>query len=371
MTKYLRCAAAILATIAPVYAQGLMSVPVRDLARTDNGPVNHIFGYGLVTGLEGTGDTRQSLYASQSMKAMMRRLGVDPGEGQAQMKNIAAVMVTASLQPFGRAGDGVDITVSAIGDCTSMHGGILLQTPLQDATGAIRAIAQGPLSIGGFNVSAGGSSTQKNHATVGRVPNGAVLTANVEGVVAPQGILSLRLTTPDYTTACRIADAVREAFGFDQAQVMDPGRVTIRVPQAYLGREPLFVSQIEQLRVRPDQRAKVVVNERTGTVVVGANVRLMPVAIAHGGLRIEINQTPIISQPEPFTHSDNASTVVVPDTQVSATEEQRQLAVVNPGDSVQDLVRLLNALQVTPRDLIAIFQALKESGALMADLEIM
>ncbi|MBI5834569.1 MAG: flagellar basal body P-ring protein FlgI [Armatimonadetes bacterium] len=371
MTKYIVKAIALLAATAPLAAQGPLAVPVRDLARVDNGPVNHVFGYGLVTGLEGTGDTRQSLYANQSMKAMMRRLGVDPGETAAQSKNVAAVMVTATLQPFGRSGDGIDITVSAIGDCTSLHGGILLQTPMQDAAGTIRAIGQGPLSIGGFNVSAGGSSSQKNHSTVGRVPSGAVLTANTEGVVAPQGILSLRLLTPDYTTACRIADVVREAFGTEQAQVMDPGRVTIRVPQVYLGRESLFVSQIERLRVQPDQRARVVVNERTGTVVVGANVRLLPVAIAHGGLRIEINQTPIISQPAPFTDSDNASTVVVPDTQVSATEEQRQLAVVNPGDSVQDLVRLLNALQVTPRDLIAIFQALKESGALMADLEIM
>jgi flagellar P-ring protein precursor FlgI len=360
-----------LATLAPAGAQTGLAIPIRDLVKMDNGPVNYVFGYGLVSGLEGTGDSSQTIYAMQSVNTMLRRLGLQMTGATPQLKNVAAVMVTTALQPFGRAGDPIDVQVSAIGDATSLHGGILLQTPLQDATGAVRAIAQGPLSIGGFNIGSGASAVQKNHATVGRVPNGAVLTGNVDGVMAPRGILSLRLTAPDYTTACRIVDAVREAFGWEQAQVMDPSRVTIRVPDAYLGREALFIAQIERLRVQPDIRAKVVVNERTGTVVVGSNVRLLPVAIAHGGLRIEINTTPIISQPAPFTQSNNASTVVAPETTVKATEEDKQLAVVDPGDSVQDLVRVLNALGVTPRDLIAIMQALKESGALLADLEVM
>jgi len=364
--------AALLAGAAPAQTPTIpLTVPIRDLVRLDNGPVNYVFGYGLISGLEGTGDSRQSLFAQQSIKSMLRRLGVELGDQQYQTKNVAAVMVTATLQPFGRAGDPLDVQVSAIGDCQSLHGGILLQTPLQDAAGQIRAIAQGPLSIGGFNVSAGGSSVQKNHATVGRVPGGAVLTSNVEGVVAPRGILSLRLVSPDYTTACRIAEAVRESFGWDQAQVMDPQRVTVRVPTEYYGREPLFIAQLERLRVKPDIRAKVVVNERTGTVVVGGNVRMLPVAIAHGGLRIEIAATPLVSQPEPFSNAPGARTEVVTNTNVSVQEEKVQLAIVDAGDSVQDLVRLLNALGVTPRDLIAIMQALRGSGALLADLEIM
>ncbi len=348
-----------------------LNVPIRDLVSCDNGPTNHVFGYGLVVGLEGTGDSRQALFATQSLKNMLRRLGVELGDETAQTRNIAAVMVTASLKPFARSGDAVDVQVSALGDARSLHGGILLQTPLQDAAGQIRAVAQGALSIGGFNIQAGGSSVQKNHSTVGRVPNGAVLTTNVEGVVAPGGIVSLRLHAPDYATAIRIAEAVREAFLLAKVQVMDPQRVAIEVPLEYRGRESLFVARLEALRVRPDIRSRVVINERTGTVVVGGNVRLLPVAIAHGGLRIEITSTPLISQPGPFTENTNASTVVVPDTAVSAEEEQRQLTVLDPGDSVQDLVRVLNALQVTPRDLIAILQALKESGALLAELEIM
>jgi len=348
-----------------------LNVPIRDLASADNGPVNYVFGYGMVIGLEGTGDSRQALFSSQTLTTMLRRLGVELNGAQVQAKNVAGVMVTATLKPFGRAGDVVDVQVSAIGDASTLQGGFLLQTMLQDASGQVRAVAQGPLSIGGFNVSSGGSTVQKNHSCVGRIPNGAVLTNNTEGAVAPGGIVSLKLYNPDYGTANRLADAIREAFGWTQCQVMDPGRVTVRVPAEYRGREPLFLARIGELRVRPDVPARVVVNERTGTVVVGGNVRLLPVAIAHGGLRIEISSTPIVSQPGPLTQSEGAKTVVVPDTTVSAKEEGRQLALVDAGDSVQDLVRLLNALQVTPRDLIAIMQALKSSGALLAELEIM
>lgn len=359
-----------LSLLVPLSARELQ-VPIRDLAQLDTGPANHVFGYGLVVGLEGTGDSRQATFASQSVRNMLRRLGVELGETAIQTKNVAACMVTASLQPFGRAGDNTDVQVSALGDASSLQGGMLVQTMLQDAAGQVRAVAQGALSIGGFNISGGGSKVQKNHSTVARIPNGAVLTNDVPGVTAPGGIVSLRLYGPDYSTAVRIAAAVREAFSWEQVQVMDPGRVTIALPDAYLGREALFVSQLEQLRVTPDIRARVVINERTGTIVVGGNVRLLPVAIAHGGLRIEINTTPLISQPGPFTQSDNAQTVVVPDTTVSVTEETRQLTVLEPGDSLQDLVSLLNALEVTPRDLIAIMQALKEQGALLAELEIM
>ncbi|MBI2298648.1 MAG: flagellar basal body P-ring protein FlgI [Armatimonadetes bacterium] len=348
-----------------------LEVPIRDLARFDTGPANHVFGYGLVVGLEGTGDSQQAKFASQSVKNMLRRMGVELGPETLQVRNVAAVMVTASLHPFSRAGDNVDVQCSALGDSRSLAGGILVQTPLQDAAGQIRCVAQGSVSIGGFNVQGGASSVQKNHSTVGRIPNGGVLTNNVEGVTAPGGIISLQLMAPDYSTAIRIADGIREAFGLAQVQVMDPGRVTCRVPQEYLGREPLFMAQLEQLRVKPDVRARVVINERTGTVVVGGNVRLMPVAIAHGGLRIEINTTPLVSQPEPFTRTEGAQTVVTSETSVSAVEENRQLAVLDAGDSLQDLVKVLNALEVTPRDLIAIMQALKEQGALLADLEIM
>lgn len=362
--------ALLLIVAAPVTAQ--LEVPIRDLVRVDNGPANHCFGYGLVVGLAGSGDSRQALFASQSLKSLLQRLGVDLGEAQLQARNVAAVIVTATLEPFARAGDSIDITVSAIGDARSLQGGILLQTPLQDASGALRGMAQGALSIGGFQaVGGGGNGAQKNHPTVARIPGAMVLTSNVEGVVAPGGIVSLRLLNADYTTALRIADIVREAFDWPMVQVMDPGRVTIRVPREYQGREPQFIAELERLRVRPESRARVVINERTGTVVVGANVRLLPVAVAHGALKIEIQSTPLVSQPMPFTRSDNARTVVVPEVNLQVTEESGQLMVLDAGESVNDLVRVLNALEVTPRDLIAIFQTLRDAGALLAELEIM
>lgn len=360
----------ILLVALPASAQ--FEVPIRDLVRVDNGPANHIFGYGLVIGLQGTGDSRQALFSSQSVGSMLRRLGIEIGDASLQARNVAAVMCTATLDPFTRAGDSLDVTVAAIGDARSLQGGILLQTPLQDAGGAVRGMAQGAVSIGGFIVTGGGGNgAQKNHPTVGRVPSGMVLTSNTEGVVAPGGIVSLRLMNPDYTTATRIADAVRAAFRGVPVQAMDPGRVTIRVPDEYLGREPLFVSQIETLRVQPESRARVVINERTGTVVVGGAVRLLPVAVTHGALKIDVQAIPLVSQPAPFTRTDGARTVVVPDIILDVEEEPVPLAVLDAGQSINDLVRVLNALEVTPRDLIAIFQALAQQGALLAELEIM
>ncbi len=343
-------------------------VRLKDIATVHWGMELPLVGYGLVIGLDGTGDSRQVAFTVQSIANMLRRFGVTVDPARLQLRNVAAVMVTATLPPFAKSGDRLDVLVSAIGDARSLHGGVLLQTPLQAADGEVYAIAQGPVSIGGFNVQAGGAAVQKNHPTTARIVNGATVVrplTNSGSTFAEE--LEVRLIAPDATNAAKIAQALNQRFGKPVAEAVSPSSVRVRVPEEFAGKVPDFVAQLEQVSLQPDSRAKVVINERTGTIVLGGNVRLLPVVIAHGALRVEIKPEVQVVQPPPLSPG---VTVVVPQTRIRAEEQTAQVAVLSPGDTVQDLVQALQALKVTPRDLIAILQALKQAGALLADLEV-
>lgn len=348
--------------------QTLPQVRLKDIATLHWGTEVPLVGYGLVVGLDGTGDSRQVAFTVQSIANMLRRFGINVDPTRLQLRNVAAVMVTATLPPFAKLGDRLDVLVSAIGDARSLHGGVLLQTPLQAADGEVYAIAQGPISIGGFNIQAGGTAVQKNHPTTGRIVNGASLVrplSNLDNVFT--GDLEVRLVAPDATNAAKIAQAINEKFGKTLAEAISPGAIRVKVPEEFTGKVLEFVAQLEQVSLQPDMRAKVIINERTGTVVMGGNVKILPVVVAHGALRVEIKPEVTVVQPPPLSQG---VTVVVPTTQIKAEEQRAQVAILQSGATVQDLVQALQALRVTPRDLIAILQALKQSGALLADVEV-
>lgn len=348
--------------------QTLPQVRLKDIATLHWGVEVPLVGYGLVVGLDGTGDSRQVAFTVQSIANMLRRFGINVDPTRLQLRNVAAVMVTATLPPFAKPGDRLDVLVSAIGDARSLHGGVLLQTPLQAADGEVYAIAQGPISIGGFNVQAGGTAVQKNHPTTGRIVNGASVVRSLSSLDnVSTGDLEVRLIAPDATNATKIAQAVNERFGKTIAEAVSPGAIRVKVPEEFAGKVLEFVAQLEQVSLQPDMRAKVVINERTGTIVMGGNVRILPVVVAHGALRVEIKPEVAVVQPPPFSQG---ATVVVPTTQIKAEEQKAQVAILQSGATVQDLVQALQALRVTPRDLIAILQALKQSGALLADVEV-
>lgn len=348
--------------------QTLPQVRLKDIATLHWGVEVPLVGYGLVVGLDGTGDSRQVAFTVQSIANMLRRFGINVDPTRLQLRNVAAVMVTATLPPFTKPGDRLDVLVSAIGDARSLHGGVLLQTPLQAADGEVYAIAQGPISIGGFNVQAGGTAVQKNHPTTGRIVNGASVVRSLSSLDnVSTGDLEVRLIAPDATNATKIAQAVNERFGKTIAEAVSPGAIRVKVPEEFAGKVLEFVAQLEQVSLQPDMRAKVVINERTGTIVMGGNVRILPVVVAHGALRVEIKPEVAVVQPPPFSQG---ATVVVPTTQIKAEEQKAQVAILQSGATVQDLVQALQALRVTPRDLIAILQALKQSGALLADVEV-
>lgn len=348
--------------------QTLPQVRLKDIATLHWGTEVPLVGYGLVVGLDGTGDSRQVAFTVQSIANMLRRFGINVDPTRLQLRNVAAVMVMATLPPFAKLGDRLDVLVSAIGDARSLHGGVLLQTPLQAADGEVYAIAQGPISIGGFNVQAGGTAVQKNHPTTGRIVNGASVVrplSNLDNVFT--GDLEVRLVAPDATNAAKIAQAINEKFGKTLAEAISPGAIRVKVPEEFTGKVLEFVAQLEQVSLQPDMRAKVIINERTGTVVMGGNVKILPVVVAHGALRVEIKPEVTVVQPPPLSQG---ATVVVPTTQIKAEEQRAQVAILQSGATVQDLVQALQALRVTPRDLIAILQALKQSGALLADVEV-
>jgi flagellar P-ring protein precursor FlgI len=340
-------------------------VRIKDIARVAGVRSNQLFGYGLVVGLAGTGDSTGAFFTVQSVANMLARLGVVVPAARLRVRNVAAVMATAELGPFAREGDRLDVTLSSLGDARSLVGGVLLQTPLQAANGNVYAVAQGPVAVGGAGEQAGGSRSQINHLTVGRVPGGAIVERAVQASVAEDHAVSIVLLQPDFSTASRVAEAINRALGASVAVAVDAARVDVRLPADYPGGVTAFVSRVESLTVRPDVAARVVVNERTGTVVIGGAVRILPVVIAHGNLRIEVRSEPQVSQPPPFSPGQ---TQVVPRTEVRVTPEPGALVPIPGTNSVQDLARALNALGVTPRDLIAILQALKAAGALQGEL---
>ena len=351
-----------------IFAVPSHAVRIKDIVDVKGVRSNQLVGYGLIVGLDGTGDGRQSRFTVQSLASMLEKMGVSVDPALLKVDNVAAVMVTAVLPPFARAGSKLDAMVSSIGDASNLQGGTLLMTPLKAANGGIYAVAQGPVSTGGFQAGGAGAGVQKNFPTVGRVVGGAVIEREVPSVFNQKNKIDLTLRNPDFTTASRVAQAINAAFVGGVAHTPDAGTVEVRVPPAYAGRIVALITEIERLTVTPDNAARVVINERTGTVVIGENVRLATIAIAHGNLSIEIKESPEVSQPLPF--AERGRTVVTDNTELEVTEEGGRLYLVKDGVSIGKVVRALNALGVTPRDLIAILQAIKAAGALPAELEI-
>lgn len=339
---------------------------IKDVAKLQGVRSNQLTGYGLVVGLAGTGDSNKVTYTIQSIASMLKKFGIVVNTAQLQPKNVAAVMVTATLPPFVKPGDTIDITVSSNGDAKSLQGGTLLQTPLLAANGAVYAVGQGPLSIGGFSAGSGGSSQQKNFPTVGTIPSGAIVERDVPTKFEDSGNIVLVLNKPDFTTASRISEVVSRRFG-PIAAARDAGTVTVNVPLEYAGNLVGFIAAVEELPVTPDNAAKVVINERTGTVVMGGNVTIDSVAVAQGGLTVKINKTTEVSQPPPLS---GGSTVVTENKTVDVKEQPAPLIVLPAASSVSDLVAALNAVGATPREVISILQAIKAAGALHAELQL-
>jgi flagellar P-ring protein precursor FlgI len=344
------------------------AVRIKDIASFDGVRDNQLLGYGLVVGLRGSGDSSQVLIQIQSAVNVLERMGLSTNASSIQLKNIAAVMVTAILPPFTKQGNKLDVLVSSMGDATSIAGGTLIMTPLKGGDNQVYAVAQGSVLTNSFAFGGQAASVQKNHPTAGTIPNGALVERELPNVLAGKTTLRLNLDKEDFTTAARIEAVINDKFGSQIATTTDPGSVILKIPESYANRTVDFVASLETLEVRPDNSAKVVLNERTGTIVMGENVRISTVAVSHGNLSIVVKETPQVSQPTPL--SSGGQTVTVPRTDLKVTEESRRLMVMPEGASIGDVVRALNFLGVTPRDLIGIFQAIKASGALQADLSI-
>jgi flagellar P-ring protein precursor FlgI len=342
---------------------------IKDIASLKGARLNELIGYGLVVGLNGTGDGTGTKFTVQSLVNMMERLGVHALPGQVKVANVAAVMVTAKLPPFARIGGKVDVLVSSIGDAKSLQGGTLLLTPLRGVDNQVYALAQGPLVVGGFSAAgAAGGGVQKNHPTVARIPGGAAVEKEITFEFNSMENLVIGLHNPDFTTALRVSQAINKALGESLAVPADAGTIRISLGEKVKGSLVNLVAALEQIDIQTDTRAKVILDERTGTVVLGDNVRISSVAIAHGNLSVQIKEKKDVSQPLPF--SEGGRTVVTDQSDVNVSEDNRQLFHVPEGTSLGDVVKALNAIGVSPRDLIAVFQAIKASGALQAELEI-
>lgn len=340
------------------------STRIKDIAKVQGVRTNQLVGYGLVVGLNGTGDSDKMKYTIQSIGSMLSDFGVGIDTSGLKPKNVAAVMVTATLPPFVREGDTIDITVSSMGDAKSIEGGVLIQTPLKAGNGNVYAVAQGPVSTGGF--SAAGGSRQKNFPTVATTPGGAIVERSVEDNLDGMNGISLSLAKADFSTAARVADAINAQFG-NIARAANPGRIDITVPPYARNNIVGFIASLEELSVTPDNIAKVVVNERTGTIVMGGNVSVDTVAVAQGGINVRIEKSTEVYEPSPFSLG---TTVVTKNEDVEVEEAAANSIILPATANVGDIVGALNAVGATPRDIIAILQAIKASGALHAELEI-
>lgn len=341
-------------------------VRIKDVAKVQGVRSNQLVGYGLVMGLNGTGDSNKTLQTMQSLASMLKTFGVTVSAAQMQAKNVAAVMVTAELPAFVKPGDKIDMTMSSMGDAKSLQGGMLLQTPLRAANGQVYAVGQGPVSTGGFSASAGGSSQSKNFPTVGMTTNGAIVERDVPVQLVSNGAITLSLNQPDFTTANRVSNAIDNQFG-SISIARDPGTVVVTIPGQYASNLVGFVAALEELYVTPDQIAKIIINERTGTIVMGARVSIDEVAVAQGGLSIRIANTQNVSQPAPLS---GGVTTTTNNTTVDVKEDKANVMVLPATTNVGDVVNALNAIGATPRDIISILQAMKAAGALHADLQI-
>ncbi|MCL2672997.1 MAG: flagellar basal body P-ring protein FlgI [Alphaproteobacteria bacterium] len=343
---------------------------IKDIVNVQGVRENTLVGYGLVVGLRGTGDSVTSIaFTEQSLIAMLERLGINTRDGNIMSKNVAAVMVTASLPPFARAGSKIDVMVGALGDSTSLSGGTLIATTLMGADSEVYAIAQGPIIIGGFEARGQNQSVTRAVPTSGRIASGGIIEREIPFVMNDVSSLNLSLRNPDLTTAKRVTAAINSYLGTTAAKTMDHGTVQVTTPYGFAGGIVGLLAQVENLIVRPDVAAKVVIDEKSGVVVIGEKVRISTVAIAQGNLTIRITETPMVSQPAPF--SQTGETVVVTDTSVEVdTGAENQLHTLAQGVSIHELVSGLNALGVGPRDIISILQAIKASGALQAEIEV-
>ncbi|MBL7179793.1 MAG: flagellar basal body P-ring protein FlgI [Pseudomonadota bacterium] len=361
---------------------------IKDIASIKGIRSNQLFGYGLVMGLNGSGDKGGTSFTIQGLVNMLEHMGVHVGADDVKVSNVAAVMVSATLPPFARVGKKIDITLSSIGDAKSLQGGTLLLTPLKGVDGKVYALAQGAISIGGFSAGGGaGGGVTKNHPTVGRISGGATIERELSLSIMDKKELTIILDNADFNTASRIADAINTQLAENVAEPIDSGTLNLKIPETFQGKVVNLIAQIGDLEVTPDSIAKVIVNEKTGTVVIGENVRIQKVAVAHGNLSIQIKETQEVSQPLPFSPSGDGtaptqteggtivapggSTIVTPQSDVSVEEEKNQLLLIPEGRTIGDLVNALNAIGVGPRDLITILQALKAAGALQGELEIL
>lgn len=342
---------------------------IKDIAELNGVRTNQLIGYGLITGLASTGDDlKKVLFTRQALYNMLVRQGitVNPKEFEKiKVKNVAAVMVTAVLPPFAKPGSTIDVQVSSIGDAQSLAGGNLLMTPLKGPDGKVYAVAQGPLTIGAFSFGGKSAKAQKNHPTVGRISGGATIEKAAPGKFAKDGKMQYSLRTADFTTANNMSNTINEKYGAGTAYPIDSATVEVIIPEPFIANKVQFVASIERLRIDTDTNARVVVNERTGTIVMGKDVRLSTVAVSHGNLSLIIKESLDVTQPNPLAFG---RTVAAPQTEIDIIEDDGQLMVVEEGVSIGAVADALNAIGATPRDLIAIFQAIKVAGAMHGEL---
>jgi len=365
----------------------VMSARIKDISTIKSIRSNQLFGYGLVIGLNGSGDKGGTTFTINGLVNMLDRMGIHVSANDVKVKNVAAVMVSASLPPFARIGKKIDVTLSSIGDAKSLEGGTLLLTPLKGVDNKVYALAQGAMSVGGFSVGgAAGGGTTKNHPTAGIITGGATVEREIPLSLKNKTELTIILNNQDFNTASRVAKAINSKFNDDLAKPVDSGTLKIKIPESFQNRIVNLIASLQNLEVVPDSVAMIIINERTGTVVIGENVRISEVAVAHGNLTIQIKETKQVSKPLPFAPesggaapvemdggvivSPGGSTVVTPETDVTVSEENNRLVLVPHGKTIRELVSGLNAIGVTPRDLITILEAMKSAGALQAELKI-
>jgi flagellar P-ring protein FlgI len=345
-----------------------LTVRVKDVAEIEGVRGNQLIGYGVVIGLNRTGDrVQQNLYARQTLQNLLERMGITVTANSLKPENLATVIVTATLPPFARQGSKIDVTVSSIADARSLQGGTLILTPLKGLDGQIYAIAQGPLSIGGIAAGGQGNSVDINHPTVGRVPNGATVERTVAADLASKGNLTLVLRQDDFTTASRLNKSVNQRFGSGTSKALDSRNIEVTIPASFSDDRVGFISELENLKLQTDAVAKVIINERTGTIIMGRDVRISSVAISQGGVTIRVGTEYDVSQPSVL--SKTGDTVTVPRTSVDVQERKPENVVLPDGATVDEVVRGLRGVGVSARDIISILQAIKAAGALAADLE--
>ena len=342
---------------------------IKDIADFEGVRENQLVGYGLIVGLNGTGDNIKSIdFTKESLISMLDQIGINARGGQIKSKNVAAVMVTASLPAFARQGSKIDVFVSAVGDAKNLQGGTLLATPLTGADGNVYALAQGQVAVNALAAQGGGASVVRGVPTAGKIANGAIIEREIPFTLDSLATIKIALRNPDFTTSRRVADAINAHRGTNLAQALDPATIEMEIPDEYATNVVELMTQVEQLQVQPDQPAKVVIDESSGIIVIGKDVKINKLAIAQGNLTIRISDIPIVSQPLPFSDGE---TVVGVNNVIDVQEDtESKLSVLDTGVNLQELVNGLNALGVSPRDLISILQAIKASGALQADIEV-